>query len=194
MGLVLYGIGALCAFYFSCVAFHDLLTLAFSGMWPAALNASFGGFCGATFVIGSGLGCLEAAANPYMAVTGPPKYAELRINLAQAVQAVGTVVGPVLGSYVFFTKTQDDVSALESVQWVYLAIGIFVFLLAGVFYLVLIPEVTDADMAEQADRSHEGDEKQRDGSFWKQYRVFHAAAAQFCYTGAQGMFCFIALV
>lgn len=46
-GLVLYGIGALC-------------------MWPAGLNQSFGGFCGATFVIGSGLGSLETAANPYL--------------------------------------------------------------------------------------------------------------------------------
>jgi len=48
MGLVLYGIGAFL-------------------MWPAALKRSFGGFCGATFIIGSGLGCLETAANPYMA-------------------------------------------------------------------------------------------------------------------------------
>lgn len=46
-GLVLYGIGALC-------------------MWPAGLNQSFGGFCAATFVIGSGLGSLETAANPYL--------------------------------------------------------------------------------------------------------------------------------
>jgi fucose permease len=36
-------------------------------MWPAGLKRSFGGFCGATFIIGSGLGCLETAANPYMA-------------------------------------------------------------------------------------------------------------------------------
>ena len=35
-------------------------------MWPAGLNQSFGGFCGATFVIGSGLGTLETAANPYL--------------------------------------------------------------------------------------------------------------------------------
>jgi FHS family L-fucose permease-like MFS transporter len=75
-------------------------------------------------------------------VTGPPKYAELRINLAQAVQAVGTVIGPVLGSYAFFKSTGDSVSSLRNVQWVYLAIAIFVFCLAVVFYLVIIPEVT----------------------------------------------------
>ncbi|THV03825.1 MFS general substrate transporter [Dendrothele bispora CBS 962.96] len=165
MGLVLYGIGAFL-------------------MWPAALKRSFGGFCGATFIIGSGLGCLETAANPYMAVTGPPQYAEMRINLAQAVQAIGTVVGPVLGSYVFFNNTGDSVNALKSVQWVYLAIGCFVFLLAIVFYFSVIPEVTDADMEQQAENTH-GEGGDNDKPFWMQYRVFHAAWAQFCYTGAQ---------
>jgi FHS family L-fucose permease-like MFS transporter len=47
LGLILYGIGSLC-------------------MWPAGVYRSFGGFCGATFVIGSGLGALETAANPYL--------------------------------------------------------------------------------------------------------------------------------
>ena len=59
----------------------------------------------------------------------------MRINLSQAFNGIGTVVAPVLGSYVFFTKTADDPAALKNVQWVYLAIAIFVFLLAGLFYL-----------------------------------------------------------
>lgn len=45
-----------------------------------------------------------------------------------------------------------------------------------------IPEITDADMAFQAE------EAEADGSvkpFRKQYRLFHATFAQFCYTGAQ---------
>jgi MFS transporter, FHS family, L-fucose permease len=66
----------------------------------------------------------------------------MRINLAQAVQAIGTVVGPILGSYVFFTHTSDSEAALQSVQWVYLAIACFVFLLSIVFYFAVIPEVT----------------------------------------------------
>lgn len=91
-------------------------------------------------------------------------------------------MAPVLGSYVFFLKTSDDVQALKNVQWVYLAIAIFVFLLAGVFYFSPIPEITDADMAFQAEETHAGTDVQ---PFWKQYRLFHAAFAQFCYTGAQ---------
>ncbi|GKZ28747.1 hypothetical protein AbraIFM66951_005357 [Aspergillus brasiliensis] len=162
-GLTLYGIGALC-------------------MWPAGLHRSFGGFCAATFVIGSGLGSLETAANPYLTVCGPPKYAEIRINLAQAFNGIGTCVAPALASYVFFTSTEDDVNALKRVQWVYLAIGIFVFVLAGVFFISTIPEVTDQDMAFQVAETHVGEQ---DKPFWKQYRLFHATLAQFTYTGAQ---------
>ncbi|OJK00554.1 hypothetical protein ASPACDRAFT_1869328 [Aspergillus aculeatus ATCC 16872] len=162
-GLTLYGIGALC-------------------MWPAGLHRSFGGFCAATFVIGSGLGSLETAANPYITVCGPPRYAELRINLAQAFNGIGTCVAPVLASYVFFTSVGDDVNALKRVQWVYLAIGIFVFILAGIFFISSIPEVTDEDMAFQVAETH-ADEQEK--PLRKQYKLFHATLAQFTYTGAQ---------
>jgi fucose permease len=52
-GLSLYGVGALLA-------------------WPCLVYRSFGGFCAATFVIGNGLGSLETAANPYLAVCKLP--------------------------------------------------------------------------------------------------------------------------
>ncbi|KAI0025302.1 MFS general substrate transporter [Xylariomycetidae sp. FL0641] len=160
-GLCLYGIGAFIAI--PCVKAH-----------------SFGGFCTAIFVIGNGLGSLETAANPYITVCGPPKYSEIRINISQAFNGIGTVVAPVLGSYVIFNFS-DDV-AIQNVQWIYTAIGIFVFLLAFAFFMSIIPEVTDADMAFQATMTHANADDQ---PFWKQYRLFHAAFAQFCYTGAQ---------
>lgn len=162
-GLSLYGIGALVA-------------------WPCILHRSFGGFCAAIFIIGNGLGSLETAANPYITVCGPPRYAEMRINLSQAFNGIGAVVAPVLGSYVFFLKTGDDAKALRNVQWVYLAIACFVFFLAVVFYFSTIPEITDADMAFQAEETHANDDIK---PFHKQYRLFHATFAQFCYCGAQ---------
>jgi len=162
-GLCLYGVGALVA-------------------WPCILYSSFGGFCAAIFIIGNGLGSLETAANPYITVCGPPRYAEMRINISQAFNGVGTVVAPVLGSYVFFKNTGDTIQASQNVQWVYLAIACFVFLLAVVFYFSPIPEITDADMEFQAEETHANTDVQ---PFHKQYRLFHAAFAQFCYTGAQ---------
>ncbi|KAJ2970866.1 hypothetical protein NQ176_g7976 [Zarea fungicola] len=161
-GLSLYGIGALLAI-------------------AAIKAASFGGFCACIFIIGNGLGSLETAANPYITICGPARLSEIRINFSQAFNGIGSVVAPVMGSYVFFTF--DDKQALKNVQWVYLAIAAFVFLLAFIFFISELPEITDDDMAQQAE------EKDISGGsaqpFRKQYRLFHASFAQFCYTGAQ---------
>ncbi|KAH8647441.1 putative L-fucose-proton symporter [Tricladium varicosporioides] len=162
-GLCLYGVGALM-------------------FWPSGLKRSFGGFCGSMFIVGSGLSTLETAANPFIATCGPPRYSEIRLTLAQSFQAVGTVVAPVLASYVIF-KNVDDTS-LTSVQWVYLGIAIFVFLLAVVFFFAPIPEVTDADMANQAELSA-ADTDFEDKPLGKQYTLFYGVIAQFCYVGAQ---------
>jgi len=44
-------------------------------------------------------------------------------------------VAPVIGSYAIFNHVGNDQRALQNVQWIYLAIACFVFLLAIVFYL-----------------------------------------------------------
>ncbi|KAH0318924.1 MFS general substrate transporter, partial [Aureobasidium melanogenum] len=162
-GLCIYGVGALM-------------------FWPSGLKRSFGGFCGSMFIVGSGLSTLETAANPFIATCGPAKYSELRLTLAQAFQAVGTVVAPILASHVIF-KDVDDTS-LQSVQWVYLGIACFVFILAVVFFFAPIPEVTDADMAAQA-ASSGAQTAYEDKPLSKQYTLFFGVAAQFCYVGAQ---------
>lgn len=76
-------------------------------------------------------------------VCGPPRYSEIRINISQAFNGVGTVIAPVLGSYVFFNFSNEE-DALGHVQWVYLAIAVAVLLLAVAFFFVQIPEITDA--------------------------------------------------
>lgn len=78
----------------------------------------------------------------YPQVCGPPKYSEMRINISQAFNGIGTVIAPVLGSYVFFNFS--DERALQNVQWVYLAIVVFVLLLASLFFMANIPEITNA--------------------------------------------------
>ncbi|KAI6780828.1 L-fucose-proton symporter-like protein [Emericellopsis cladophorae] len=147
---------------------------------PCIKAKSFAGFCMSIFIIGNGLGSLETAANPFITICGPPKYSEMRINLSQAFNGIGTVIAPALGSYVFFAF--DDETALANVQWVYLAIAVFVLILAVLFLFSNIPEITDADMAYQVQETHAAAD---DLPFRKQYRLFHAAFAQFCYTGAQ---------
>ena len=70
-------------------------------------TARFGGFCGGMFIVGSGLSTLETAANPFIATCGPPRYSELRLTLAQAFQAIGSVVAPVLASQVIFKNVNE---------------------------------------------------------------------------------------
>ncbi|TID23313.1 MFS general substrate transporter [Venturia nashicola] len=152
--------------------------------WPSAVKKSFGGFCASLFIVGSGLSTLETAANPYIAVCGPPKWSEFRLELSQSFQAVGSVVAPVLASYVIFVHVGEDGKSLEAVQWVYLGIACFVALLAVAFYFAPLPEITDADMADQAEMTTNSTGYQ-DKPLSKQYTLFWGVAAQFSYVGAQ---------
>ena len=163
VGLCIYGVGALM-------------------FWPSAVYSSFPGFCGSLFIVGSGLSTLETSANPFIATCGPPRLSEFRLELSQSFQAVGSVVAPLLASRVFFKNT--DSTDLSKVQWTYVGIAAFVFLLAVVFFFSPIPEVTDADMALQAEQCSDltGYEEK---PMRKQYKLFFGVAAQFCYVGAQ---------
>ncbi|CAM1503797.1 Fc.00g013880.m01.CDS01 [Cosmosporella sp. VM-42] len=149
--------------------------------WPSGIKKSFGGFCGSMFVVGAGLSTLETAADPFLAICGPPKYSEIRLNLAQAVQGVGSFVAPLLASRVFFAHTLNTDQGLRNVQWVYLGVAGFVALLMVLFFLAPFPEITDADMGVQEGEIGEYDP----GPFKKQYNLFLAVWSQFCYVGAQ---------
>lgn len=75
------------------------------------------------FVVGAGLSTLETAADPFLAICGPPRYSEVQLNLAHAVQGIGSFVAPLLASRVFFANTVDNDSGLKNVQWTYLGVA-----------------------------------------------------------------------
>lgn len=130
LGLCIYGIG----------------TIMF---WPSAVLLSFAGFMICNFVVGFGLAVLETAANPYLALCGPIDYAEMRLLIAQGIQAVATVLSQFLAQRVFFdnigTEPSDSFN-LRDVQWTYLAITLFCAVLALLFYYMPLPEATDTEM------------------------------------------------
>ncbi|KAK7704057.1 hypothetical protein SLS57_010646 [Botryosphaeria dothidea] len=150
--------------------------------WPSGVKASFGGFCGSMFVVGAGLSTLETGADNFLSICGPPRYSEIRLNLAQGVQGIGSFVAPLLASRVFFADTVDTKQGLKNVQWVYLGVAGFVALLIILFWIVPMPEVTDADMEVQ---EREIAEEDAVGPFRKQYNLFLGVWSQFCYVGAQ---------
>ncbi|GAO48124.1 hypothetical protein G7K_2308-t1 [Saitoella complicata NRRL Y-17804] len=157
-----------------------VLAVACSMFWPRGAKRSFGGFCGSMFNVGAGLSTLETGADSFLSICGPPRYSEVRLNLAQSIQGVGSFVAPLLASRVYFASTVDTAQGLKNVQWVYLGVACFVALLIILFWAVSMPEVTDADMAAQ--------EVQMDfdpGPLRKQAKLFLDVWSQLCYVGAQ---------
>ena len=65
--------------------------------YPAARLPSYPVFLTALFVLASGITLLQVAANPYVSLLGPPRLASSRLNLAQALNSLGTTIAPKLG-------------------------------------------------------------------------------------------------
>jgi fucose permease len=118
--------------------------------WPSAVLTSFPAFLVSNFIVGLGL-YLEIAANPFIVLCGPPKYAEMRLNLFKVSRLGRCVTSPSEESPV---QKLLDAPSLIDVQWTYLGIALFVVLLAVAFYYLPIPEASDDDLEEVAERRH----------------------------------------
>jgi len=81
-----------------------LLISAFASLlfYPAAHFKIFGLFLAALFILALGFTLLQIAANPYVALLGPPETASSRLNLSQAFNSLGTTLAPILGGYFVF--------------------------------------------------------------------------------------------
>lgn len=152
--------------------------------WPAAVLTSWPAFLVTNFIIGLGLSTLELAANPFIALCGPAEFAEVRLNLSQGFQACGTVFATVLAKKALFNNVHDAASLID-VQWTYLAISLFTFILAFVYYSIKLPEVTDDELEDATEQnfpdSLQGLRKTK--VIWATLGL--AALSQFCYVGAQ---------
>ena len=89
VGLSLYAIGAL-LFY------------------PATITEEFWFFCLGLYVLTFGLAFLETTANPYILAMGHAKTAIRRLNLAQAFNPVGLVVGLLVAKFFVIDQLQSD--------------------------------------------------------------------------------------
>jgi hypothetical protein len=119
-----------------------------------------------------------------LALCGPLEYAEVRLNFSQGVQAIGTVLSPLLAHKVFF-KNVRDATALVQVQWAYLGIALFDVLLAVAFYYVPLPEASDDDLEELADR-RSAVYRTKVGPFPVVWLTLGLGVfSQFCYVGGQ---------
>ncbi|EMR02132.1 sugar MFS transporter [Cesiribacter andamanensis] len=114
--------------------------------FPAASLASYGFFLGALFVLASGITILQIAANPYVAILGPPQTASSRLNLTQALNSFGTTIAPLLGGYLIFEGVAGAAasSGAESVKIPYLALAATLLLIAVLFKAFRLPRLHSA--------------------------------------------------
>jgi FHS family L-fucose permease-like MFS transporter len=76
--------------------------------YPAAITQQFWFFCLALYILTFGLAFLETTANPYVLAMGNPETATLRLNLAQAFNPVGLLLGLLVAQQFVLKKLQSD--------------------------------------------------------------------------------------
>lgn len=95
------------------------------GFYPGVLLA--------LFVIASGVTLLQVSANPLAAALGAPEGAHLRLMFVQAFNSLGTVAGPLIGSWIMLrgglfdpansASAQARAQSLRSIDFAFVGIG-----------------------------------------------------------------------
>ncbi len=83
---------------------------------PAASALSYPLFLGALMVLAAGITALQVAANPYVAVLGPPETASSRLNLTQAFNSLGTTIGPWVGGLLILGTVVENKDAIAKMS------------------------------------------------------------------------------
>jgi FHS family L-fucose permease-like MFS transporter len=161
---------------------------------PAAHLQSYATFLFAFFVLASGITLLQVAANPYVSMLGVAQLASSRLNLAQALNSLGTTLAPKLGGLLILSvgvlgtaelarlpvaqQLAYKLQQAQIVQGPYLGIAAVLFALAIIVWLFHLPPVTDAD-------EHADDVRYTFFDALAQTRVWLGMAAIFLYVGAE---------
>jgi FHS family L-fucose permease-like MFS transporter len=158
---------------------------------PAASAASYPLFLGALMVLAAGITALQVAANPYVAVLGPPETASSRLNLTQAFNSLGTTIGPYIGGLLILNtavKSQDEsqlsaaarqayrVQEASSVKLPYLVIGLALIIFGLVIAMFKLPDIPGA-------ARHSGSGVK--ASLWKYRQLVFGTIGIFVYVGAE---------
>ena len=82
---------------------------------PAANRQEFGFFCVSLYVLTFGLAFLETTANPYILSLGSKETSTRRLNLAQAFNPIGSLMGMFVASRIVLAKLESDTAAVRKV-------------------------------------------------------------------------------
>jgi FHS family L-fucose permease-like MFS transporter len=161
------------------------------GMIPAARLPSYGVTLAALFVIASGITLLQVAANPYVAVVGPPETAPARLNLVQAFNSLGTTHAPLFGGYLILGRSTsgtaqagavltpaERLADAQAVQLPYLIVAVVLIALAVVIARYRLP-----DMGAETRRLTS--EERKGHSLWRHRNLVFGVPAIFIYLIAE---------
>jgi FHS family L-fucose permease-like MFS transporter len=147
---------------------------------PAASALSYPLFLAALMVLAAGITALQVAANPYVAVLGPPQTASSRLNLTQAFNSLGTTIGPWVGGLLILGGTAaaqaTRLQQAASVKVPYIIIGVALILFAAIIGSFKLPAIPSVER--HADGRHEG-------SLFKYRHLILGCVAIFTYVGAE---------
>ena len=159
---------------------------------PAATALSFPLFLTALIILAAGITALQVAANPYVSILGPPQTASSRLNLTQAFNSLGTVIGPLLGGFLILgggSKVQNpqsldpvarhayNLQEAATVKLPYVAIAGALIILGLAIALFKFPRIDTT-----RDYRPIGEKKD---SIWRHPHVVLGAVAIFVYVGAE---------
>jgi FHS family L-fucose permease-like MFS transporter len=158
--------------------------------YPAAETRTYAFFLFALFIIASGCGTLETAANPYINNLGDPRGATQRINFAQSFNGLAATLAPFLGG-IFILSGKDmankhlsphDLSVYlqgesDAVKLPYIIIGLVVLSVAILIWRTKLPDI----------KEHvEGNGARTDwGSIFSEKNLMLGVGGIFFYVGAQ---------
>jgi len=161
------------------------------GMVLAASLPSYGVTLVMLFVIASGITLLQVAANPYVAVVGPPATASSRLNLVQALNSAGTMLAPLFGAYLILGRsvggTVKEGTVLTSAQRLadahsvvlpYVLVAVVLVVLAVVIARFPLPAMGNAT-------SRVAKEERKNHSLWKHRNLVFGIPAIFIYLIAE---------
>ncbi|MDR6788068.1 FHS family L-fucose permease-like MFS transporter [Sphingomonas sp. BE138] len=161
------------------------------GMVLAASLPSYGVTLVMLFVIASGITLLQVAANPYVAVIGPPETASSRLNLVQALNSAGTMLAPLFGAYLILGRSKGGTAATgtvltpaerladaQSVILPYVLVAIVLVVLAVVIARFPLPAMGSST-------SRVAKEDRKNHSLWKHRNLVFGIPAIFIYLIAE---------
>ncbi|MBC6605934.1 sugar MFS transporter [Hymenobacter sp. BT188] len=163
---------------------------------PAANSRTFALFLTALGLLGAGITLLQVAANPYVSVLGPARNAAARVSIVGVANNFGGALSPLVGGLILFggsVALKAQLAALpvaqrldqeaQLVKGPYLGLAAFLVVLAGVFFLLKLPEIESLP-AEDAAQSADGQATTRTSALSFPHLVLGVVAI-FVYVGVE---------